>query len=192
MTRTIRLTATRANARTAAVAALLVAGVTIVQAILQSVADALSILVYVASPVALGYPPGSDAVGSFAATTASLGLAVAPVALGVFLAFWLLVPLTAELHVGRVALRSLVASAVAAAVALAIGAVVAAVDAAATSGPLFGNAFPRPDSSTLFQSLSMTVQSALYTFVAVTPVVILVGVVVWLWVARVSPAPSGA
>lgn len=192
MARSIRRNATGANARTAAVAALLVAGVTIVQASLQTVGDVLGLLAYSGSPVAVGYPPGSDAVGSFASTTAAFGLTVAPVALGVFLAFWLLVPLTAELRIGRVVLRSLAAAGTASAIALAITAVVTVVGAAMAAGPLFGNAFPSADGSILFQSLSMALQSALYSFVALAPVVTLAGVVVWLWVSKVSPAPSGA
>lgn len=192
MARSIGGNATGANARTAAAAALLVAGVSVAQASLQTVGDVLGLLAYAGSPVAVGYPPGSDAVASFASTTAAYGLTVAPVALGVFLAFWLLVPLTAALRIGRVVLRSLAASGIASAIALAITAVVTVVGAATAAGPLFGNAFPSADGALLSQSLLMALQSALYSFVAVAPVVMLAGVIVWLWVSRVSPVPSEA
>src|SRR5688500_9825660 len=123
MARSMSHNATMATARAAGVAALLVAGMMLVQAIMHSVIDAFGLLAYAASPVAAGYPLGADAVGSLASTAAVLGLSIVPVALGVFLAFWLLVPITAELRIARVVLQSLAAAGIAAAVALAVGAV---------------------------------------------------------------------
>lgn len=185
MARSMSHNATRASARAAGVAALLVAGVTLVQAMMQSVIDVFGLLAYSASPVAVGYPPG-DVAGSLVSTAATLGLSIVPVALGVFLAFWLVVPLTAGLPVARVLLRSLAAAGIASVVALVLGILGAVARVVSASGPVFGNAFPRPDGSVLGRSLFEVVQSVLFTFIAVTPVVALAGMVVWLWIARTA------
>jgi hypothetical protein len=187
MARSMSHNATRATARVAGVAALLVAGVMLVQAIMQSMIDSFGLLAFAASPVAVGYPLGAGVVESLASTAAALALSIVPVALGVFLAFWLLVPVTAELRVVRVVLRSVAAAGIATAVVLAVGAVSAIGGVLASAGPLFGNAFPRPDGTILVHSFASLVQSALFTFVAVTPVVVLAGVVVWLWIAKTAP-----
>ena len=186
MARSMSHKATRATARVAGVAALLVAGVTLVQAMMQSVIDAFGLLAYSASPAAVGYPPG-DVSGSLLSTAAILGVSIVPVALGVFLAFWLVVPLTAGLPVVRVLLRSLAAAGIASVVALVLGTLGAVARVVSSSGPVFGNAFPRPDGSILGRSLFEVVQSVLFTFIAVTPVVVLAGMVVWLWISRTAP-----
>jgi len=186
MPRSTSHTATPATARTAGVAALLVAGLMLVQTIMHSVIDAVGHLAYAVTPVAVGYPSGEVAV-SLVSTFSAAGLSIVPVALGVFLAFWLLVPITAELRVTRVVLHSLAAAGIAAAVALAIGLVSAVGRIVASAGPLFGTAFPLPDGSILGPSLLEVVRAVLFACVAVTPVVVLAGLVVWLWIVRTAP-----
>ena len=185
MARSTSHNATPSPARTAGVAALLVAGVMLVQAVVYSVLDAFGQLAYSVSPVAAGSPPG-DVARSLVSTFSAAGFSIVPVALGVFVAFWLLAPITPELRVTRVVLHSLAAAGIAAAVALAIAVVSAVGRIVAAAGPLFGNAFPRPDGSVLGPSLIEVVQSTLFTCVAVTPVVVLVGLFVWLWIARTA------
>jgi hypothetical protein len=192
MARTMSTTATRATARSAGVAALLVAGVMLVQTVMHSAIDAFGLLAYAASPVAAGYRLRADDVASLASTATGAGFSIVPLALGVFLAFWLVVPVTAELSVTRVVLHSLAAAGIAAAVALAVGVLSAVGRILESAGPLFGNTFPRPDGSILGPSLREVVQSALFTCVAVTPVVILAGLVVWLWIARTAPGGPAA
>jgi hypothetical protein len=186
MARSMTNTATRATARSAGVAALLVGAVMLVQTIIHSAIDAFGLLAYAASPLTAGYRLRADDVASLASTATGAGFSIVPLALGVFLAFWLVVPITAELSVTRVVLHSIAAAGIAAAVALAVGVISAVGRILASAGPLFGNAFPRPDGSILGRSLFEVVQSVLFTCVAVTPVVVLAGLVVWLWMARIA------
>ena len=184
--------ARRANARTAGAAALLVAAVMIGQGIVQAIVGVFGNLAYASDPDGIGFQQPLDTFGPVSDLAVAFGTSVLPIAIGVFLAFWLLVPLSANLRIAGVLQRALAASAVASAVSLVFSAVFSVGSVLASAGPLFGNAFPRPDGSLLFDSLFSAVQSVLYTFVAVTPVVLLAGVVVWLWAAKDRPVASAA
>jgi hypothetical protein len=164
---------TRANARTAGAAAAIVAAVLIAQSILRAIVGVISNL---ANGSITGYNlqyslnPLGEGVITFATS-------VVPSALGVFLAFWVLVPLTADLRIGRVVLRSLVAAAVAAVLTCLFTGVYAFGDAVLRGGDFFYAVFG-------------TVQTTFYAFISVTPLVLLVGVLVWLWLSK--PAPSAS
>jgi hypothetical protein len=182
--------ATKANARPAGAAAIVVAGVMILQAILQAVIGIFSALAFGAADGGDGYFEVQNAFAPVAGAFQSLGTSVLPIAIGVFLAFWLVVPLNPELRVMQVVLRSLLASAIASAVSLVITIVFSFGGALVSSGPLFGNRFPNPDGSFLLYSVLGGIQSVFYTLVAVTPLVILAGLLAWLWVSKGRPAAS--
>jgi hypothetical protein len=166
---------TRANARTAGAAAAIVAAVLVAQSILRAIVGVISNVAYSAGSIN-GYDlqyslnPLGEGFITFATS-------VVPSALGVFLAFWVLVPLTADLRIGRVVLRSLVAAAVAAVLTCLFTGVYAFGDAIVRGGDFFYAVFG-------------TVQTTFYAFISVTPLVLLVGVLVWLWLAK--PAPTAA
>jgi hypothetical protein len=190
MAQSIKENATRAHARTAGAAAVVVAAVMIIQAVLQAVLGLFGSLAYAAAEGNDGYFRVQDAFAPISNAFVSLGTSVLPITIGVFLAFWLVVPLTADLRVPRVVVRSLVASAIASAVSLVITLVFSVANALMSAGPLFSNSFPRADGSSLFYSVFGGLQSVLYTFVAVTPLVVLAGFLAWLWVSRGRPAAS--
>jgi hypothetical protein len=173
MAQSLQERATRANARTAGAAAGIVIAVVAVQAILRAIIAVFGAIAY--STTGEGYlqnvftPVGGLGI--------EFGTTVLPVAIGVFLAFWLLVPLTADLRVSGVALRSLAAAGIGAALSLVFTAVYSG------SSLLFG-------AQSLVSALFGTVQSALYTFVGVTPVVLLAGFLAWLWVSKARPTAS--
>jgi len=190
MAQSMKENATRANARTAGVAALIVGVVMIVQSILQAAIGVVSTLGY-------GLGAGGSSVGDLRTTFApvvagmqSFGTSVLPIAIGVFLAFWLVAPLAADMRVTRVVLRSLVASGVASAVSLAITVVASLGGAFASSGPFFGAAFPAADGSIFYFSFIGGVQSVFSTFVGVTPLVILAGFLAWFWSSKGRPKAS--
>lgn len=190
MAQSMRENVSRAHARTAGIAAGVVAAGMIVQSVLQAVISVFGNLTYSVAN-GEGIFRSQFPFEPIAALFVSFGTSVLPIAAGVFLAFWAVVPLTAQLRIGRVVLRSLVASAIASVVSLVISAVYSVGSSVAT-GPFFANSFPRPDGVSLFYSLFGAVQSVLYTFVSVTPLVMLAGVLVWLWAAKSRPAASGA
>jgi hypothetical protein len=188
MAQSIKENATRANARTAGAAAIIVAVVMVVQAILQAIIGVFSNLGYGAAGGNVDYLQNTFA--PVVGVAQSLGSSILPITIGVFLAFWLVVPLTADLRVTRVVLRSLVASAIASAVSLLITILFAIGGAFASAGPFFGNSFPGADGSYVFYSLVGGVQSVFSTFVGVTPLVVLAGFLAWLWVSKGRPTAS--
>jgi hypothetical protein len=171
--------ATRETARTAAAAAGLVIAVLIVQAFVRTIISVFGNAVY------SGFASGSDVFSPLSSFFITFGTTVLPAAIGVFLAFWFIVPLTAELRVVAVVLRSLTASAVAAVVTLVFTSVFAAGGALTSTGAPFGSDFP--SGMDVAYAAFGTVQTVLYTFLSVTPLVMLVGVLVWLRVSKPRP-----
>lgn len=116
-----------------------------------------------------------------------------PLAVGVFLSFWLISPITAGLRMLQVILRSVLAIGIGVClvfVVLAIGEVISAVS---FSGPMFGASFPDPALATgnIPQALASGLASAITIFISVLPIGILAGVLVWNWLAR-HPAQQPA
>jgi hypothetical protein len=174
MAQSIKENATRANAVPAGVAAGIVFAVMVVQAILRTV-------VGVFSAITLSGGRGSFYPGDVFAPVGQLvtefGTNILPVTIGVFAAFWLIAPLTADLRVARVALRSLVAAGVASLLVLVFTSVYSGW------GVIFGG-------GDFFYGLFGMVQSVLYTFIGVTPLVMLAGFLAWFWVSKGRPRAS--
>ena len=174
MAQPIKENATRANAVPAGVAAGIVFAVMVVQAILRSIVGVFSTLTLSGGRGSF-YPGDVFApVGGFFTEFATN---ILPVTIGVFAAFWLLVPLTSDLRVARVALRSLVAAGVAALLVLVFTSVYSGW------GVIFGG-------GDFFYGVFGTVQSVLYTFIGVTPLVMLAGFLAWFWVSKGGPKAS--
>ena len=192
MPQSIKENATKSNARTAGVAAAAVAVVMLVQAILQGIIGVFSNLAYGSANPEGGYFQLQNTFAPIVGVAQSFGSSILPIAIGVFLAFWLVVPLTSELRVLAVVVRSLIASAIASAVSLVITIIFAAGGAIASAGPFFGNSFPNTDGSFIFYSLVGGIQSVFSTFVGVTPLIVLAGFLVWFWVSKPRPAASGS
>ena len=189
MAQSLKENATRANARTAGAATVVVAAVMIVQAILQAIIGVFSNLGYGAAGGNVDYL--QNTLAPVVGAAQSFGTSILPIAIGVFLAFWLVVPLTADMRVTRVAVRSLIASAIASAVSLVITVISSIGGAYATSGPFFGNSFPGTDGTYFVYSFVGGLQSVFSTFIGVTPLIVLAGFLAWLWVSRGRPAASG-
>ena len=103
---------------------------------------------------------------------------IVPFGVGVFLAVWLIVPLSASLGVVRVAIRSIAASAIGALVSFLVLAVFGAGTALASVGPWFGGSMPRFDGYSLVFAATSALQTAAVQFVQNTPLVVLAGILV--------------
>ncbi|WP_411698433.1 hypothetical protein [Conyzicola sp.] len=177
MAQSLQARATRANAVPAGVAAGIVGIVMLVQAILRTFVAVFSNVAYSsAGGINTGYDPG-NVLAPFGQLFVELGTTVIPAAIGVFLAFWLLVPLVPELRVPRVVVRSLVAAAIAAALVLVFTAVY-------SGSSIFSG------QQSFAYAVFGTAQAGLYTFINVTPLVILAGFLAWFWVSKGRPAAS--
>jgi hypothetical protein len=174
--------ASKATARTAAAAAGLVIAVLLVQAFVRTIISVFGNAVY------SGFASGSDIFSPLSSFFITFGTTVLPTAIGVFLAFWFIVPLTADLRVVSVVLRSLIAAVVAAVVTLVFTSVFAAGGAFTSTGAPFGTSFP--SGMDVAYAAFGTVQTVLYTFLSVTPLVMLVGLLAWLWVSNPRPSAS--
>jgi hypothetical protein len=176
MAQSVNEKATASNARTAAAAAGLVVAVLIAQVFVRSIISMFGNAVY------SGFALGGDPFAPLGSLVVTIGTSVLPVAIGVFLAFWFIVPLTADLRIAPVLLRSLIAAGVAAVVTLVFTSVFAAGGAFTSAGAPFGESFPR--GMDVAYAVFGTVQTVLDTLIGIIPLVLLVGVLVWLWFSK--------
>jgi hypothetical protein len=102
-----------------------------------------------------------------------------PVAAGIFVTFMFLLPIEPSFRIARVILRSLVATAVVA-LGLLVTAFIVAVFATAGDA-FFGHSFPINGAQGFFQSIVYSVAGALTGAVNFAPLVVLAGVLLWLW-----------
>jgi hypothetical protein len=178
----IRERATRQGALVAALGAGGIAVVMIAQQMVQTVTSAVGGLAY-GSLTSTYYGPNGIA-DVFVPFFGSLGLTVIPVAIGTFLSFWLVAPVVAELRLATVLLRSVIAAAIAGLAVLVATLLWSVAFAIATAGPLTGNSFPRLNVDASGLSFIGNLQTAVWTFGSLTPLVVLAGVLVWLRVSR--------
>ena len=162
----------------AAAVALMVLGVQIVQNI-------LSTLLYLDLYIRQVNQPEWLFVGLWGFVLSSL-----PFVIGVFLSLWLLAPIAAELHIGHVITRSLLAVAVGTAVVFLVhlfGGLLGQISS--SEGMVFGWAAAVFGSvvSTFGSALSNAVHNALGLAINLAPLTVLAGVLLWVWL-RSHPA----
>ncbi len=110
-----------------------------------------------------------------------------PFAVGVFLCLWLVTPIAAKLRLTQVVIRAVLAAGVGAVLALVVTALGQLSGTFAGIGSVFGNSFPDLPYSSITHSLIWGLQSGVYVFVHVAPVVILGAILSWLWLQKHSP-----
>ncbi|MEO6942784.1 MAG: hypothetical protein ABI238_04605 [Terrimesophilobacter sp.] len=162
----------------AAAAALIVLGVQVIQQI-------LSALLYGGLMMAQGSVSG----GAFGVVW-GIVFGSLPFVIGVFLSLWLLAPVAAELRLAHVITRSLLATAmgaVAVFVVMAIGSLFSNFNESA--GLVFGwaSGLLSTVSSNFGWALSNAVLGALGTAIALIPLTVLAGILLWIWL-REHPA----
>ncbi|MEY2849153.1 MAG: hypothetical protein RI885_1820 [Actinomycetota bacterium] len=154
-----------------------VLAVTLVQTILTSFAYVVGGFAYSSSVVDI---LGVMVQGAFAQSLTS----TLPFGVGVFLSLWQLAPIAAPLKFFHVVARSVLAAGVGAACVLLVGIVVgtAAGLSAVADLTFFGSSFPLGETgASLAAALAAAVQRSIQTFVTQVPLVVLAGLLVWLW-----------
>ncbi len=106
-----------------------------------------------------------------------------PFAIGVLLSLWFIAPIAPELHVAHVITRSILASAVGAVLAVLV-AIVASLVGLVSSGLMSHFMSTRFDGHTWVVILGSGLGAGGQQFVSSTPLVILVGVLLWVWLER--------
>jgi hypothetical protein len=186
MTHSLSERMTRERARPAARASGGVAVVLILQLLISTVLSVISYIGY----GAVGSPSGlwdtQTLFSPFLGFWYSLAGQIVPFAIGVFLAFWLVVPLAASQGVVRVVVRSVAASAIGALVSFLALAVYGVGTALASVGPWFGGSMPRFDGYPVVLAASNALQNAALQFVQNTPLVVLAGILV-IYLATLAP-----
>jgi len=113
---------------------------------------------------------------------------ILPLAIGVFLSLKFFRPIAATTEISAVLIRGLIATAAGAIAALVISVLWSIVSSLSLRGPLFGDSFPGVDSGSFPYSLVGTIFGLVQRAVEVTPVVLLVVVLGWLWLRRTPAA----
>ena len=124
---------------------------------------------------------------TFSGFVSSVFTWVLPLAIGVFLSLKFFRPISAESSLRVVLVRGLIATAAGAIAAFVISLLWSIVSSISLQGPLFGGSFPGVDVNSFPYSVVGTIFGLLQRAVDVTPVVLLVVVLGWLWLRR-TPA----
>ncbi len=112
-----------------------------------------------------------------------LGTVLLPFAVGVLLSLWFIAPVAAELHVAHVITRSVLAAAVGGVLAVLVTIVASLIGL--LSGGLMANLLAtRFSGETMLSILGSAVGAGGQEFVSSTPVVILAGILLWIWLER--------
>jgi hypothetical protein len=178
MTQTLGERMTRERARPALRASGGVAIVLVAQLLITTLLSVLSYLGYGATGSPTGLWDAQTLFSPFVGFGYSLLGQIVPFAIGVFLALWLVVPLSATRGVVNVAIRSVAASAVGALLSFLALAVYGVGSALASVGPWFGDSLPRFDGYSVFFAVTRALEGAAAQFVQNTPLVVLAGILV--------------
>jgi len=110
-------------------------------------------------------------------------LAALPFALGFFLSLWLVAPIAEELRVPHVVTRSVLATGIGVTVFFIVQAIVALFRAVNGGGAWFGNSlvWPSFDGGYALSGLAGALSASILFFIAILPLGILAGVLLWMW-----------
>ena len=135
----------------------------------------------------------SDPANSWMAALPYVLLGAIPFSLGVLIAFWL-APIAAHLTIARVLGHSTVAAGAGAVLSAIIGAIIDLLGSLRLDGSLFGNSFPgiRSDRPWTIEGFLWAVQGALQSFLSLAPLVLLVGVLLWIWLRHRRPEEAAS
>ena len=177
MSATITRLATKRGRVPALVTAVGVLVVLLAQAVLGSLVGYMQYLGYSigqqGNPGPYGFSPSVETILRY----------ILPFALGVFLSLWVVAPVSHELTLPFVLTRAGLASLAGALLVIIVNALFALFGAISATGHLFGNSFPTPgfDGNYFGQNLLGSLASGLNSFISDTPLVLLAGVLLWLW-----------
>ena len=121
------------------------------------------------------------------------GVFILPIAVGLFLAWTFVAPLTSSLDLRTAIIRSAVAAAVAGAVFFIIRVAADLLVATSLDRSLFADSFPDlsyagPEFPTILIS---SIQGAIHVLLSVAPLAVLAGILLWHWLRRDAPTREG-
>ncbi|MGV8969101.1 MAG: hypothetical protein ACOH1J_01485 [Microbacteriaceae bacterium] len=185
------------RSRPALVAALGVLAVLVVQEVFTSVVNA----VVASSALSSRSPDGVYDVNQaeyvvliFAQLGSYLATSVLPFALGVYFSLWIVAPIAAGLTLRLVVIRSIVAASVGAALVAVVRVIAGAVRGIENMTSVFGQAFPWStiDIAELQFQAGSILTGALFQLLEIAPLVVLAGVLLWLWMRDTDGGRSRA
>lgn len=128
--------------------------------------------------------------GAFAPNLARAFLFAGSFTIGYFLSLWILAPIAAELRVGHVITRAVLATGVGATIVFIVFGVLALLESFTFVEAVFGYSFPQVgfEGNRAVVGLSSALSTAFAAFMAQLPLGVLAGVMLWLW--RKDHAPK--
>ena len=184
MTKSLVKNVRRPGVVPALVTALGVLGFLVLQRVLSTLVSLIGIAGYTTDGTVSGLyeleQPGI-AVTLWVGAMQELLLVAVPFAFGVFVSLWILAPIADSLRLRHVFARATLAAAIGTGMVFLVGAIAAFATAVSQAGSLFGNSFPWPSPFAVLNPLLQALITALSVFVAVLPVVLLAGVLLWTW-----------
>jgi hypothetical protein len=107
-----------------------------------------------------------------------------PFSVGVFASLWLVAPVVADASLASVIRRSVLAAGIGAVLVVFVRAAVSSVGAFSGVGSFVSNSFPSLPLDNIVWAFGNGIQAGLGSFVQVLPLVMLVVVLSWMWLAR--------
>ena len=120
-------------------------------------------------------------VGAFDPSLSDLSFFVLPFALGVYISLWLFAPVSHELDLRFVLTRAGLAAAAGSLVYLVVGLVLALLGWLGIDEGVFQSFGLTGDTPALVQGLFRAITGAVQTFISLTPAVMFVVVLLWIW-----------
>ena len=119
----------------------------------------------------------------FADVIPSVFLTALPFALGFFLSLWLVAPIAEELRLPHVITRSVLATGIGSTMYFVVQAIRSLIMAVNGGGAWFGNSlvWPSFDGGSALSGLAGALSGSILFFLAILPLGILAGVLLWLW-----------
>ena len=163
----------------AAVTAAVVFTVLLLQNVLGSVLGTLILLMN-------GAPVADYAEGIRLSFLLHAAGAILPFSVGMLLSLWFIAPVAAELRLFHVITRSVLAAVIGAVFAIIVTSLLGFIGSIGFEGALFANSFPRAsfDGNSAVFAIASGLQLGVQYIVSATPLVILSGVLLWIWLTR--------
>lgn len=128
--------------------------------------------------------PGEQVALALAGVGAYILSYVLPLCVGVFASLWLVAPIAARLPLASVVRRAALAAGAGALVAMIVRTVLYSADAFSGVGSFTGNSFPALPLERVAHELGSAFTGTLGTFLQLLPLVMLLSIFVWMWLAR--------
>jgi hypothetical protein len=131
----------------------------------------------------IGRDPATT-LGVFGSLQLNFFVSILPVIVGVFLSLWIIAPIAPELRLGHVITRAILAAGIGCALTFLVAVL---LSVAVQFGQAVPNAFAGSitvDARGIFEGIIRSFGSALAQFIGLIPLVVLAGILEWLWLEQ--------